>query len=337
MLYNVKHMVIVITGVAGFVGSNLAKSLLQKGNTIIGIDSFSSDAPLEPKQYRLNELSEYRNFHFHKLDVLNDGILSGILGSSCDYFVHLASKDIYYSADVVHKSFFEFFEVNTLGTVKMYELAHNMSAKKFITASTFSVYGNTRKKVFTEKKLLPDPVSPHGASKVAMESSLKYLNHHYKLPCIIPRIFSVYGPNMPTHTAVYHMIASALTGKKLKLHGDFFTQTRDYIYIDDVINYIESMFNKRLNFQIVNIATGKTTSLKEMVEIVNEYTKVGIENYEHAGRIDLTKIVLESVQADTSKAEKIFKYKAQIDVKTGIKKTLEWYKNHPEFLAHTYY
>lgn len=330
-------MQVVITGAAGFIGSNLAKRLLNKGYSVIGVDSLTNDSPLGIKEFRLKELEVFNKFEFIKLDILNDGILALLGKRKCDYFIHLASKDIYYHKDNACDQYSEFFKVNTLGTIRMYELAHSMGAKKFVATSTFSVYGNTKKQVLTEKKLLPDPISPHGASKIAMESALKYLHHHYKISCIVPRVFSVYGPNMPAHTAFYNMIASAINHTPLEMHGDFLHKTRDFIYIDDVVDFLEISLSKRVQYQVVNIASGNSVSLKEVLGLINQQTGDSAQPVHYADRSDLRNVIIDFVSADTKKAEKLFRYKAKTTIQEGISKTFKWYKENEQLLKHTHY
>lgn len=330
-------MRVVITGVAGFIGSNLAKRLLNEGNEVVGIDSLTKDNPTEVKEFRLRELQVFTKFEFVKLDINNAGILSLMADKKCDYFFHLSSKDIYYHIPEAFPYYSDFFEVNALGTIKMYELANKMKAKKFITTSTFSVYGNTKKQILTEKKILPNPISPHGASKVAMESSLKYLNHHLKLPCIVFRVFSVYGPNMPTHTAIYNIVASAVNNTELQFHANFSHQTRDFVYIDDVVEYLCLGMKKRLGFQVVNLASGKSTSLAEFVDTVNKLSARSIEKVSHADRKDLHQVLVTHVIADTKRAEKLFNYKAKTNLSDGLSKTLKWYEQNKGMAKFSHY
>lgn len=334
-------MKVVITGAAGFIGSHLAKKLLNKGYYVVGVDSLTDDTPLDIKQYRLKELGVFEKFEFIKLDILNDGVFTLLKDKKCDYFVHLAAKDIYYHKENPHTAYYEFFKVNTLGSIKMYELASIMGAKKFITTSTFSVYGNTKKQKLTERKILPNPISPHGASKMAMETALKYLYNHYKMPCIIMRLSSVYGPNMPTHTLIYNAIAAALTDGKLKTHVDISNQSRDFIYIDDVINIMITAFSKRLLFQIVNVASGVNTKLTQVIDMVNkvslDYGGKGLLYIGSEDRHDIKKVIVKDVMADISKAKKLFKYEPQISFYEGIKRTFEWYSKNPALCEFKYY
>ncbi|MFA6982148.1 MAG: NAD-dependent epimerase/dehydratase family protein [Patescibacteria group bacterium] len=329
-------MQVVITGAAGFIGSHLAKRLLNKGYNVIGVDFLTEDNPIEVKEFRLKELSVFNKFEFIKLDIVSDELTNILKERKCDYFVHLASKDNYYREPRDFNPYSEFFEVNTLGTIKMYELARAMGAKKFVAASTFSVYGNTKKQVLTERKLIPDPISPHGASKVAMEMALKYLNHLYELPCVIPRIFSVYGPNMPTHTLIYQTVASAIKGIPLVMRDDFVSQTRDFVYIDDVVDLLEASLSKRINFQIVNVASGVSTSLQDMINMVSQISGVSVTRDPGDDRPGLQRVIVDFVVSDIKKAEKMFKYHPNVGMNDGLKRTLDWYRENQDLLKFAY-
>lgn len=320
-----------MTGSAGFIGYNLCRDLLSLGHSVIGIDKHSNDYAVSIKENHTEELKKFKNFEFIKLDIVNDGFASILSGQKVDYVVHLAAKDLYYdSHDRIEYS--PYLENNVIGTSRMFELAKTLQAKKFIFASTHSVYGVTKKGIFTEKKLIPQPISPHGASKLAAEHVVHYMSNFYELPSVILRIFSVYGPGMRPHTVIPHIIDRINSDRPLELYGSS-SQKRDFIYIDDVISYIKAAFNKRLKYQVINVASGKSISLESLA---GEIAKIlGQDNLAVAinrSSKDFSKVLVSDVLADTSRAKKLLKHSPQITLEEGLKKTVVWYLANPDIL-----
>lgn len=316
---------ILITGSAGFIGYNLSKKLLQTGNNVIGIDSLNSDYDPSIKEARLNKLQEYSNFEFLRLDIVHDETYPHIKGKRVDYFVHLAARDFYYNHPHDLK-YSLFVESQVLGSAKMFELAKKLRAKKFIYSSTHSVYGDTKKGVLTEKKILPSPISPHGASKLAAEEVIHFLSNYYELPALILRISSVYGPGMTPHMFIPTVIRSLQKGQTIKEHVPFNKSSRDFIYIDDVVNYIISTFNKRVKFQVINIASGTSTTLSSVLGLI---TKLVGKVSGHAKLKDYRKeyrhIIVDRVAVDISRAQKILKYTPLTKLENGLAATVDYF------------
>lgn len=325
-------MKVLVTGSAGFIGYHLCRDLLLHGNEVIGIDDHSHDYSLAIKEKHTNFLKDFDNFEFIKLDIVNDGFSSILKDRTVDYVVHLAAKDLYYDKhDKIEYS--PYLETNVIGTSKIFELAKILKAKKFIYSSTHSVYGNTKKGVFTETKLIPKPTSPHGASKLAAEQVLHFMSNYYNLPVVVLRLFSVYGPEMRPHTLIPHIIDRFDSNRPLELYADS-EQKRDYIYIDDVVAYIKAVFNKRLKFQTINIASGNSISISDLsykiAEIMNKSNlEVAINR---SSQKDFSKVVVKYVYADVARAGKVLRYTPKVTLEDGLKQTVDWYLAHPDIL-----
>lgn len=316
---------ILITGSAGFIGFNLAKKLLQEGNRIIGIDNLNSDYDPSIKEARVIELQQFSNFEFLKIDIVHDDVLSILKGRNVSYFVHLAARDFYYNHPLDLK-YSLFVESQVLGTARMFELAKKLAAKKFVYASTHSVYGKTKKGILTEKKILPSPISPHGASKLAAEEVVRFLSNYYKLPSVILRISSVYGPNMTPHMLIPSVIRNLKEGSKIRKHVNFTKSTRDFIYIDDVVNYIISTFDKRVNFQVINIGSGKSVTLSKLVDMIAELLGKKVKEAKVKSlEKEYKHIIVGRVEIDISRAKKILRYTPQTELEEGLQKTVDYF------------
>jgi len=311
-----------ITGSAGFIGFNLSKKLLQEGNTVIGIDNENADYDPAIKEARTAELSSFPNFEFLKMDIVHDDIFQALKEKRVDYFVHLAAKDFYYNKPF-DLDYALYVESQVLGTARMFELAKRLKAKKFIFASTHSVYGNTKKGILTEKKILPNPISPHGASKLAAEEVIRFMTNYHKLPSVILRISSVYGPGMTPHMLIPSVIQSFKNSTPVKEHVDFSKSTRDFIFIDDVVTYIISALNKRISFQIINIASGKSVTLSKVISLIAQIMGKKTEEAKvNDYRKDYRHLIVGQVVTDISRAKKILRFVPQTKLEQGLQKTI---------------
>jgi len=320
-----------VTGSAGFIGYHLCRDLLSFGHQVIGIDNHNRDYHTSLKEKNTTELQKFKNFEFIKLNIVNEGFSSILNGRKVDYVVHLAAKDLYYDKhDKIEYS--PYLETNVVGTANIFELAKILAAKKFIFASTHSVYGVTKKGVFTEKDLIPRPISPHGASKLAAEQVVHFMSNFYELPAVVLRIFSTYGPGMRPHTLIPHIIDRLQEDRPLGLYADE-NQKRDYIYIDDVVEAIKAAFNKRIKFQAINIAGGDVISIRDLaIKIADLLGKNNLELAIERSEKDFSKVVVQHVNADVSRAKKILKFTPQVGLDAGLKKTVDWYLSHPDIL-----
>jgi len=325
-------MRILITGCAGFIGYNLTKKVLALGHEVIGIDDISNEENNAIiKNTRIEDLKAYKNFDFIKMDIVNDAFGSILRETKIDITIHLASKEIFYN-QLDYIKYTPFLITNVIGTSKIYELSRAIGAKKFIFASTFSVYGTTKKESQTEKKILPRPISPVGTSKLAAEQVLHFMNNYYNIPTVILRVFSVYGPAMKPLTVIPLIIHRLKNNLPIDLANDP-ELTRDYIYVDDVVESIISTFDKRLKYQAINIATGISTNLKDLIYMIAEIMGVDKKNVKLVeSSIDHRKVVVKKSSASTSRAEKMLKFKAKISLKEGLKKTVDWYLDNPDIL-----
>lgn len=323
-----------ITGCSGFIGFTLTQKLLNEGHLVVGIDSLEQETDPKLKEYRTKKLLECKNFKFINKSINDSDLQSHLPSERIDYVIHLASKDFYYQHNSAF-SYSPFVDTNVLGTTKIMELAKSLKAKKFIFSSTHSVYGNTKKDVLTERKLLPKPTSPHGASKLAAEEVVKFLAKFYKIPSIILRVFSVYGPGMPERTAILQFIKQLDTTGKVRLYGDFLHHTRDFIYVDDVVECIRSVVNKRLQLQTINIATGKSLDLKEVLNNISY--KMGVDLHEklisNEGREFVKASVSEHSIANIDKLRKVLKKAPSTTFDQGIVRTIDWYKKNKELYS----
>jgi UDP-glucuronate 4-epimerase len=323
-------MTVLVTGCAGFIGHALCLRLLSDGDNVIGIDNLDNDYDVSIKEEKVRELKTFKNFEFIKLDILNAGLFPLLKGRKINYVVHLAAKSIYSDSSEAIK-YGPFLEVNVTGTSNIFELAHKLHAKRFIFASTYSVYGNNKGKILKEKMARLKPISPHGASKLAAEHVIHFMHTFYGLPSIILRISSVYGPNMRPYTVLPKIIYRLHNGEKIESYSS--DVTRDFIFIDDVVEYIISSFKVRGKFQIVNIASGESISRAGLGLKVGKIMGISKKNIQFTReKRDFERLLLRKAYISNARAKKLLKYTPQFSLDDGLPLTISWYLNNESVL-----
>jgi UDP-glucose 4-epimerase len=230
-----------ITGGAGFIGSHLAERLIEEGHTVVGMDCFTDYYPRWMKERNLSELKQRTQFHFVEADLLDvdlESLLRGELGNpgqtigAVDWVFHLAAQA------GVRSSWGRTFDVyarnNVLATQRLLEAAKGTALKKFVYASSSSVYGDAE--CFpTPESMTPHPVSPYGVTKLAGEHLCSLYWRNYGVPTVCLRYFTVYGPRQRPDMAFHKFIRAALDGQAIQVYGDG-EQTRDFTFVSDTVD-----------------------------------------------------------------------------------------------------
>ncbi|ADO76425.1 NAD-dependent epimerase/dehydratase family protein [Halanaerobium praevalens] len=308
-----KHL---ITGAAGFIGSNLAKELLNAGEEVIGIDCFTDYYSRDLKERNIKNILDNPNFTFLEKDLLQINLKK--LLKDIDYIYHQAAQA------GVRSSWGEDFEIynqnNILLTQKLLEAAREAEQlKKFVYASSSSVYGDTDQLPMQEKNRL-QPVSPYGVSKLAGEN-LAYLYYkNFKVPTVSLRYFTVYGQGQRPDMAFHIFIKAFLTGKEINIFGDG-KQSRNFTYVGDIARANILAAQKAPAGEIINIGgSGKGIVLNDTLDLIKELTNCNTKiNYTSKVKGDV-----KHTSADTSKAKKLLGYQPQVSFKEGLKREVEW-------------
>ncbi|PXV65612.1 NAD-dependent epimerase/dehydratase family protein [Halanaerobium congolense] len=308
-----KHL---ITGAAGFIGSNLAKKLLAAGEEVIGIDCFTDYYSRDLKERNIEIILDNSNFTFIEKDLLKTDLQN--LLKDVNYIYHQAAQA------GVRSSWGEDFEIynqnNILLTQKLLEAAKDAeNLKKFVYASSSSVYGDTDQLPMQEKNRL-QPVSPYGVSKLAGEN-LAYLYYkNFKVPAVSLRYFTVYGEGQRPDMAFHIFIKAFLTGGEINIFGDG-KQSRNFTYVGDIARANILAAKKAPAGEIINIGgSGRGIVLNETLDLIKELTNCETEiNYTEKVKGDV-----KHTSADTSKAEKLLGYQPRVSFEEGLKREVEW-------------
>lgn len=302
---------IIVTGGAGFIGSNLCKALLDIGCNVTCIDNFDD---YYSKEIKLNNLLQFRNnknFIFIEADVKDSFELNVKLQYSYDVIIHLAAKaGVRYS--ICNPEDYE--ESNILSTKRILEFAVQRNIKQFVFASSSSVYGNVAPP-FKEDFTNLQPISPYAKTKLECEKIGKDFSEKYDITFIALRFFSVYGPAIRPDLVIYKIVQSIFNQEVLKIYGNG-QSARDYTFVDDIINgIIKSIDYKQNKFEIFNLGSGQPIKLLELIDIFEKVTSKRV-NLEFVNQIQGES---EITWADNSKARGKLDFNPKVDIEHGVR------------------
>lgn len=301
----------IVTGGAGFIGSNLTSYLLEEGWTVLVIDDYSVG--------KRENLPKNKKLEIIEADIVDKGKMKQIVRDA-EVVFHLAVQCVRKSIRdpyLVH-------DVNSTGTLNVLDAASSNGINKFVYISSSEAYGSAVTVPMGENHPLR-PTTIYGASKLTGELySLAYFRT-YNYPALIVRPFNTYGYNEhfegPYGEVIPRFVVRALNGLPLQIFGDG-KQTRDFTFVTDTVNGIYSVYEKGKLGEVYNIARGKEITILDLAQTVLKICKVELPlQYLDPRPGDVSRHF-----ADTSKAEKELGFKTQIDIEEGIKKYLEWFK-----------
>ncbi|SHJ70627.1 UDP-glucuronate 4-epimerase [Maribacter aquivivus] len=336
-------MKILVTGAAGFIGYHLVEKLIKTGHEVIGLDNINDYYGINLKYARLEDsgikrhlISEngqltfsqkYANYRFTKMDITDLTKLEHLFEhEKFNYVIHLAAQaGVRYSIENPHA----YVQSNLVGFVNLLECCRNYKIEHFLYASSSSVYGTNSKVPFSEDDSVDKPVSLYAATKKSNELMAHTYSHLYNLPTTGLRFFTVYGPwGRPDMAPI--LFADAITkGKAIKVfnNGDM---SRDFTYIDDIINGIEILINHKpkvnednLFYHILNIGNGKPQNLLDFIKAIE--TSLGITAQKEY--LPMQPGDVPRTWADTKHLQELG-YKSSVDIKTGVSIFIQWFKKY---------
>jgi UDP-glucuronate 4-epimerase len=316
-------MNILLTGAAGFIGSNLSDRLVEN-NSLTAIDNFDDFYHKSIKENNIAELLKHKNFTFYNQDLLDSEFLNKLFSDThFDLIIHIAAK-AGVRPSIENPQLY--INSNVISTLNLLEAAKKHSCNKIIFASSSSVYGNNKNVPFSEIDKTDNPISPYAVSKKSCELLLHSYTYLHGISSICLRLFTVYGRRQRPDLAIAKFTRLINEGNPIPFYGDGST-ARDYTYIDDILDgFIKSIdwINKqnKPNFEIVNLGESKTTELSELVSIIeSELGKKAslIKLAEQPGDVKLT-------YADISKAKSMLGYEPKTLINEGIKEYIKYFK-----------
>jgi nucleoside-diphosphate-sugar epimerase len=311
-------MHVLITGGAGFIGSNLVKAFLDRGDTVSAVDCFTDYYDNRIKKRNLQEVVSSENFNLVEADLATCEILP--LLETVDVVFHQAGQP---GVRLSWDNFHQYVERNVLVTQRLLEAARSHSSlKRLVYASSSSVYGDAPMYPVTETTPTK-PVSPYGVTKLAGEHLCSLYGTNWGVPTISLRYFTVYGPGQRPDMAIHRLINSALTGVPFPLFGDG-TQIRDFTYVGDVVAAnIAASYSDLPPGEVYNVCGGNSVNVLELISYVEEFANALVpidHKNQQAGDVQRT-------GGSSERTASAIGWTPKISIRDGIAEQVRWQKN----------
>jgi len=307
-------MICIVTGAAGFIGSHLCGKLLDIGHFVIGIDSFTDFYPKYIKEQNIRSLLKKEKFEFIAKDIHECDLAKLMKKAVCVF--HLAAQA------GVRTSWGQNFSIytknNIEATQKLLEAAKDVTLEKFIYASSSSVYGFCPELPMLETSPC-FPYSPYGVTKLAAENLCNLYFRNYGVPCVSLRFFTVYGPGQRPDMAFHKFFKAIIDNKPISIYGDG-KQTRDFTYIDDIIEANVASLTRGKPGEIYNLGGGNRKKLEDILPILEKVTQKKIKiTWEDRQLGDVPHTF-----ANIEKARKELNFQPKTKVDDGLEEEWKW-------------
>ena len=311
-------MHILVTGAAGFIGSNLTDRLLDRNEKVIAIDDFNDFYDPKIKEENLKSAVKNPSFKLYRGDTRDKALINKIFKeNSIDVVCHIAAR-AGVRPSLQDPVLYE--EVNCLGTLNLLEAAKQHPVKNFVFASSSSVYGINSKVQFSEDDPISKPISPYASTKRASELMAFTYSHLYKVPVTNLRFFTVYGERGRPEMAVANFTRLIYEGKEIAVNGDG-TAKRDFTYIGDILQGVAASIYKPFPYEIINLGESRVVEVNYLISLIekNLGKKAKIKYLPPApGDVPIT-------YADISRAKKLLGYEPKVQIEEGIERYVKWF------------
>lgn len=300
----------VVTGAAGFIGSHLCAHLLDQGDSVLAVDSYTDCYDRFQKERNLAPLRDRPGFSEQRVDVRNYDL--GSLFANADVIYHLAGQAGVRASWA--RDFSRYTTRNVVATQRVLEAALDLAPWKVVYASCSSVYGSSVAPV--RETMLPEPLSPFAVTKLAAENLVELYRLSCGLPTVSLRLFTVFGPGQRPDMACARLVDAALRGEAFLLYGDG-EQTRDMVYVDDVVAALRAAALSPWT-GVANIGTGVPTSLNQLIATVREL----------AGHVEVIRLPAQlgdtrCISADLTTARQSLGYQPTVRLREGLVRMIE--------------
>ncbi len=308
-----------VTGAAGFIGQRVSELLIADGHGVFGVDNLNDAYDVRVKLWRLNQLKQNKLFHFQQLDIseyenLKDWINQ--IKNPIDAIINLAARaGVRQSVE----NPWVYVNTNVVGNLNLLEIARNLKIKKYILASTSSLYGENPPIPTPESADSDHPLQPYAASKKGAEALCHSYHYLYGIDTTVFRYFTVYGPAGRPDMVMFRLAKWIAEGQPVFVTGDG-NQARGFTYIDDIAQGT-ILGLKKLNYELINLGGHEVITINELVRIMEE--KIGKKaNIQY---IEQHKADVMQNCANVEKAKQILNWEPKVNLDQGIANLVNWY------------
>lgn len=313
-----------VTGAAGFIGARTSELLIKDGHTVAGIDNMNNAYDPRMKEYRLRRLQAMPGFTFHQLDISSKSVIDPFKHETFDGVINLAARaGVRYSVEDP----WVFVESNVLGTLNMLEICRQTGTKKFVVASTSSIYGAEPPYPTPESASSSEPLQPYAASKKGAEAMCHAYHYLYDIDISVVRYFTVYGPAGRPDLAMFRFVQWISEGLPVRVNGDG-EQSRGFTYIDDIARGT-ILALKPVGYEIINLGGHEVITINNLIALIEEVIGRKAEvQYGPPNPADMF-----TNWADVTKAGDLLGWEPQFNMRAGVAKLVEWYNAEREWAS----
>ena len=307
-----------VTGAAGFIASRVCECLLVEGYEVVGIDNLNDAYDIRLKQWRLEQLQGRPNFVFYPFDICKREQLKELFGSGLEAVINLAARA---GVRMSTQNPWVYFDTNVTGTLNLLELSREFEVKKFVLASSSSVYGSSTSPPFREDADTGKPLSPYAASKQGAEALCYTYHYLYGIDITVLRYFTVYGPAGRPDMSPFRFVQWVAEGREVTIFGDG-RQSRDFTYVDDIARGTVKAL-KPLGYEIINLGSDQPIVLMDALRMIEE-------SMGKKARLDFRPRDPSDVRvtwADISTAQKLLGWKPEHEFQQGLEALVAWYND----------
>ena len=324
---------ILVTGAAGFIASRVAALLHEQGRQVTGVDNFNDAYDVRLKVWRWVHLENLPGLELHRLDLTDTGALERLFEKHArsthgtppfDAVVNLAARAGVRPSVEFPKMYID---ANITGALNILEMCRKFGVKKFVLASTSSLYGKNHPTPYREEMNTDHQLSPYAATKKAAEAMAYTYHFLHGIDVSVLRYFTVYGPAGRPDMTPLRFVQRVSEGRTLTIFGDG-SQSRDFTYVDDIARGTISAL-KPTGYEAFNLGSDQPLRLSEMITVIEELTghKAKIE-YRPWHPADM-----QATWADITKAKKLLDWSPQTNFREGMRKLVKWYEENRSWAA----
>ena len=315
-----------LTGCAGFIASKVAELLLDAGHTVVGVDNLNDAYDPRLKHWRLAKLTPRENFAFHQIDIGDRGDVESLFTAATSDPPFAAVVNMAARAGVRPSVTdpWVYYQSNCIGALNLLDACRKTGVKKFVQASTSSLYGKHNTTPFREDADTNRPLSPYAASKKAAETLAFTYHHLHGLDISIPRFFTVYGPAGRPDMCIFRFVRQIAEGETIVIFGDG-KQSRDFTFVDDIAAGAIAAI-RPLGYEIINLGGDRVVVLSDTIDMISDLLKKKPKiEYQPSHPADVR-----TTWADISKATRLLGWRPKVSIEEGIRRCVEWYLENRE-------